>query len=428
MVELFLKYKDDKGDEKCSPVEGEKFVVGRHSESDLCIPDGRLSRQHIRIERFADIFVVSDAGSSNGTVLNGQPLKDPAALKNGDVLELGGVQVIVEFESDEPLTENEPESPETPEPGADVINTASQPQAATSSTSMVLLLMIPVFGLILLLFAGGVIYMLMSGSKTTAARQDDFIYSSGSSDDDDTDAKSTNKKESGTTAANASTSPSVDSTSTNSTDMPSSTNSVPAGKLTDTAKIEQNGATFLRRIAQNDPRAFLTSEQANVLSGKVKQLSGSSAIAENLKSASKNSSQLKTLAASKNLKPQFLAIAAVAKLGSNRGDVLQTAQGMTDVLDKLSTHLGNELADDSLLVVAAYNQGGAGDFMKMRNMLQDLSNKFPESSRAIRTIWFLHKNGKITQAEYENALTFLAIGTISQNPKEFGVNAEALTF
>jgi hypothetical protein len=62
----------------------------------------------------------------------------------------------------------------------------------------------------------------------------------------------------------------------------------------------------------------------------------------------------------------------------------------------------------------------------MRNMLQDLATKSPESSRAIRTIWFLEKQGKITPAEFEFALRFLAIGTITQNPKDFGVNAEAL--
>src|SRR5688572_384834 len=118
---------------------------------------------------------------------------------------------------------------------------------------------------------------------------------------------------------------------------------------------------------------------------------------------------------------------AVAKLGGNRGDVVQAAQGMADVLDKLSVQLGNEFGEDSLLIIAAYGQGAAGDTMKMRNMLQDLANKFPESSRAIRTIWFLQKNGKITQSEFDSALSFLAIGTISQNPKEFGVNAEALT-
>ena len=109
------------------------------------------------------------------------------------------------------------------------------------------------------------------------------------------------------------------------------------------------------------------------------------------------------------------------------GDVLQAAQSMADVFAKLETQIGNELSDDSLLMVAAFDQGAAGDFMKMRNMLQDLATKFPESSRSIRTIWFLHKNGKITDAEFDFALRFVAVGTISQNPKDFSVNCEALS-
>jgi hypothetical protein len=128
------------------------------------------------------------------------------------------------------------------------------------------------------------------------------------------------------------------------------------------------------------------------------------------------------------MKPQFLAVAAITKLGNNRGNVLQTAQSMIEVLEKLGTHIGSELAEDSLLVVAAYDQGAAGEFLKMRNMLQQASNQFPESSRTIRTIWFLHKNGKISDAQFDFAVRFLAIGAITQNPKDFNVNAEELKF
>jgi hypothetical protein len=131
-------------------------------------------------------------------------------------------------------------------------------------------------------------------------------------------------------------------------------------------------------------------------------------------------------AAAKNLKPQMLAVAAIAKLGGTRGDVLATATSMAEVLDKLTIQLGNELADDCLLTIAVYDQGAAGDTMKMRNMLQELANKSSESSRTIRTIWFLQKEGKISPSQFDMALTFLAAGTIAQNPKEFGVNAEAL--
>jgi hypothetical protein len=96
------------------------------------------------------------------------------------------------------------------------------------------------------------------------------------------------------------------------------------------------------------------------------------------------------------------------------------------VLDKLATQIGNELGEDCVLMMAAYDQGAAGDFLKMRNMLQDLATKSSESSRTIRTIWFLNKAGKITPAEFDMAINFLAIGAIAQNPKDFGVKAEPL--
>jgi hypothetical protein len=151
-------------------------------------------------------------------------------------------------------------------------------------------------------------------------------------------------------------------------------------------------------------------------------------LAANIESARKNAAGLKSLASQKNLTPQFLATAAMAKLGGTRGDVLQTAQSMAPILEKLQTQIGCELYDDCLMMIAAYDQGEKGDFMRLRNALQDLATKFPESSRSIRSIWFLQKQSKITDAEFEFALRFLAIGTISQNPKDFGVSAEPLTF
>ena len=209
--------------------------------------------------------------------------------------------------------------------------------------------------------------------------------------------------------------------------MPGGTDQPPSANLSDTAKVEQDGAAFLRRIAQNEPKAFLTTDQAQRVNVRVKQIGKGSGLADNINAARKNAPQLKTLATAKNLKPQFLAVAAIVKLGSSRGDVMQAAQSVADVYDKLATQIGSEFSDDALLMVAAFDQGEAGDTMKMRNMLQDLATKSNEGVRTIRTIWWLEKNGKITPAEFDRALNFLAIGTITQNPKDFGVNAEALT-
>ena len=435
MTELFLEYENEYGNSERARVAGDRCVVGRHSASDICIPDDRLSRSHLNIERVEDVYLASDAGSSNGTTLNGRALREPTVLRDGDVLELGGLRASVILssreEKAEPVFEAAPEpAAETDRPNMDeAAPPAPSPSAAASgsSASMLLWIMIPVFGLVFIVFAAGIVYLIVSQPTAAVAKKQNTDFPEDEFDPDNDNKKPANKSESGNSGSGNSSGPSGSNTSTGGGNS-SGSNTAPTANLSATAKIEQNGGTFLRRIAQNDPRAFLTTEQAGKLSSKVKQFSSSSAVADNLNSARKSSSQIKALAESRNLKPEFLAIAAIAKLGSSRGDVLQTAQGMTDTLDKLTTQLGNELADDSLLVIAAYSQGAAGDTMKMRNMLQDLANKSPDSSRAIRTIWFLQKNGKITQAEYENALNFLAIGTISQNPKDFGVSAEALTF
>jgi predicted component of type VI protein secretion system len=435
MTELFLEFTTESGEARRVSVSGDKCIVGRHSDSDIAIVDGRVSRCHLKIDRVSDIFVVSDAGSSNGTMLNGRRLNDPVALKKGDVLDLGGLKVNIVLESVEPKPEFQQElspevdAPSTPAATSDNgISVSSQPQASGGSSSFLLWILIPVFGLVFIVFAGVIVFLLVSGPKSTVAKkQNDPVYSDDDFDTDNKNKKSSNKKESGnseTTTTNGSPS----STGTTSTDTPSGSSTTTTANQGETAKIEQNGGSFLRNVAQNNPNAFLTTEQASKISSKIKQFSGSSAVAANLDSAKENSSKIAALAHSNGLKPQFLAIAAIAKLGSSKGNVLQTATEIVPVLKELAVTIGNERADDVLIVVAAYDQGVAGDKLKMRNMLQDLANKSPESARAIRTIWYLQKNSKITQAEYESALNFLAIGTISQNPKDFGMSAEPLSF
>lgn len=436
MSELILEYTNESGERSRIPLTSDKSIIGRHSESEVCIPDQRLSRRHLQIDRFGDVFIASDAGSSNGSKLNGIELTEPTALKEGDVLDLGGLTVNVLFEGSD--TASSPWSSYSDDDsahsaanvgsgsvgqaGGSTSSDVTTSSAAARSNSMLLWIIIPVFGIVFIFFAGAILFLVLSG-PTTAAKKTDPLYT-----EDDFYNEPDNKNDSKKDADDdpPSNSKTLDSNSNSGGDIPIS-NSSQTGKLSETAKIEHNGGAFLRLIAQKDPRAFLTTEQASKVSTKIKQYSGSSAVAENLKSANKSASQIKALAEQKGVRPQFLAIAAVAKLGNSRGDVYKTAESMASVLGELNRTIGTELAEDAVLVIAAYGQGTAGEFLKMRNMLQDLANKSSESARTIRTIWYLQKNSKITQSEYENALIFLAIGTISQNPKDFGVNAEALT-
>jgi diguanylate cyclase (GGDEF)-like protein len=76
------------------PLERNEVILGRALEADIRVNDARASRMHARIstERDAetniDRYRLVDLGSTNGTLLNGQPVTD-AFLQNGDKLTIG---------------------------------------------------------------------------------------------------------------------------------------------------------------------------------------------------------------------------------------------------------------------------------------------------------------------------------------------------
>ena len=410
MPELWLNFTDPEGVSRRVQVSGSRFVIGRHPDCDLTIADSRLSRSHAQIEQFAGRWEISDTGSSNGTEVNGSPVFEPMPIYDGSTVSLGGLQVRVEIA--EPRLEPVQALPAALPDSATPKSSATRKPASGRSVPIGLILAVPVLALILVSLAGGVAYLVFARNSTVGVVVNNDDDGPVADDDPPSNDKDPEKTPTPTTTVSNS--------------GPSTLPTATPANLSETAKVEINGASFLRKIAQNDPKIFLTTDQAKRVSTKIKQVSGSSAIADNLKSAKQNAAQLKTLASENNLQPQFLAVAAVTKLGTSRGDVVATAKTMAPIFGKLNIQIGSELADDCLLMMAAYEQGAAGDTMKLRNMLQNLANEVSESSRTIRTIWFLEKRQKITAAEFDRALTFLAIGTIAQNPKDFGVNVDVL--
>src|SRR5436305_8640957 len=118
MAELLLKFTDNDGMDQIISVYKDRFTVGRHSENDLTIADGRLSRDHLKIERRAGAFFVSDLGSSNGTKLNGRVVAESVPVGNGDELDLGGVAIKVEIVESYSAAESDVESISKPAPFA----------------------------------------------------------------------------------------------------------------------------------------------------------------------------------------------------------------------------------------------------------------------------------------------------------------------
>ena len=436
MTELQLKYTDERGETKRVSANDEIFTIGRHSENDLCIPDQRLSREHVRIERFDDVFYVSDSNSSNGTTLNGALLSEAVILRNGARLNLGGsVDIEVEIASegqqisgnysdneDTSLAQNQTVFSPTIETSKPIPANAASASAESDANSIPTLFfwLAPVLGLIVLIFAGG-LFLAFSGKKEVANLEEIPVYT----------PRNASRKNDSPTEENTpkpSDSPKHEDNKTSPT--PDSGNSTPLPKTSsDVEKIEQNAASFLRRIAQNDEKAFLTGKQAEIVNSKIGQFKNSGALAENLKAVKKNSAQFESLANSKNLKAQFLATAALAKIGNNRGDPLAVANSMLPILSDLKVTLDNKLAEDNLMIIAAFERGAAGKPRSLQSTLEALSKQTQNvSPREIRTIWFLREKDKITEAEFNFALQFIAIGAITQNPKDFNVSAEPVIF
>jgi serine phosphatase RsbU (regulator of sigma subunit)/pSer/pThr/pTyr-binding forkhead associated (FHA) protein len=71
------------------PLAKTRVTVGRSRDSDIFLPDQWLSRHHAAIEERADGYWVSDLNSKNGTLLNGEPVRDWRRLRPGDVITLG---------------------------------------------------------------------------------------------------------------------------------------------------------------------------------------------------------------------------------------------------------------------------------------------------------------------------------------------------
>ena len=93
------------------------LVIGRsrNAGNDLVLSDdGKVSKQHARIERDMDGgFTISDLGSTNGVLVNGQRTDGPHRLQNGDEILIGDTRLTFHLPGgdDAPLRREEQPDP-----------------------------------------------------------------------------------------------------------------------------------------------------------------------------------------------------------------------------------------------------------------------------------------------------------------------------
>ena len=70
-------------------------IVGRSPNADIVIAAGYVSARHARFSLMGQNLFVEDLGSTNGTAVNGQPISEPVALNNNDIVNVGDVSIRV---------------------------------------------------------------------------------------------------------------------------------------------------------------------------------------------------------------------------------------------------------------------------------------------------------------------------------------------
>ena len=78
---------------------GEGVVVGRAmGQSDLVVAHATVSRRHARLSLVGDTLRIEDLGSTNGTSVDGKPVRPgfPMAAEPGSTIRLGDVKLVVQ--------------------------------------------------------------------------------------------------------------------------------------------------------------------------------------------------------------------------------------------------------------------------------------------------------------------------------------------
>ena len=72
-------------------------IVGRNPGADIVIGASYVSGRHARFTLMGQDLFIEDLGSTNGTYVNGQRIREAIALRNKDVVTIGDVAIRVRF-------------------------------------------------------------------------------------------------------------------------------------------------------------------------------------------------------------------------------------------------------------------------------------------------------------------------------------------
>jgi len=134
--------------------------VGRREGSDWVLPDSSVSGRHCEIEHSEAGFVIRDLGSTNGTKVNNEPIKERPLYRN-DIILIGEVPVMIEGDDVPQTATQEPYSiPRTTiviQPKKNVETPKEFGKKSNSNKiwiALIAVLLLVIAGLLIILFKG----------------------------------------------------------------------------------------------------------------------------------------------------------------------------------------------------------------------------------------------------------------------------------
>ena len=116
------------------PLTKERMTIGRKAHNDIQIDNLAISGEHAAVVTILNDSFLEDLNSTNGTLVNGQPIKKHF-LKNNDVVELGKYKLKYIAEQAAPVADAG-DFEKTMVLRPNMVRPAPAPEAATSTRSI----------------------------------------------------------------------------------------------------------------------------------------------------------------------------------------------------------------------------------------------------------------------------------------------------
>ncbi len=165
-------------------ITGNTITFGRDQDNDISWDDSQVSRQHARLVRQENRLILEDLGSTNGTLVNGQPIVGQHLLQPADIISIGSsVFGVKGFAAPHTVgltqvsLENPPYAPPVPtstspppSPTAVSYRPASPTQPEEPKLNILAIGGVLAFIVAILILAAITAYFLLRGQNTTEAQ------------------------------------------------------------------------------------------------------------------------------------------------------------------------------------------------------------------------------------------------------------------